>query len=597
MNSLLWPLANHLWQSTLFAGAAGLLTLALRTNDARVRHWVWMTASCKFLIPLAVLTALGGQIQWRPAAVRARSNVAVAMDQVSRPFAEPAISHDGSAAARIAAASVLPEILWGIWACGFLGIAGSWWIRWRRLRAAVWAGERLYLDIPIPARSSPTALEPGIFGVFQPVLVLPEGIFDRLTPEQLEAVIAHEMSHVRHRDNLVAAVHMVVETAFWFHPLVWFIGRQMVSEREHACDEEVLRLGSAPKVYAEGILNVCKLYMESPLACASGVTGADLKKRIAAIMTNRMGRRLNFARKLALASAGAAALAGPLMVGMMNAPAMRAQAAAAGERPAFEVASIKPGAGGPGVSIGMDRSGEFHSNNAPLLSLIAYAYGVQSFQVYGAPAWVSSARYDIVAKREVNKPEGPPRRESIESMSADMKLRVQTLLEDRCQLRVHHETKELPVVAVVASKGGPKLQPSNCVVVDPQNPPQLKPGEPRPAFCGNMGQHKSDNGLTITGTGITMGDLVRWLGFQTGRTMIDRTGYTAKFNFTMEWTPDNISGVPVLEAGADAATPSSEPGGPSLSSALQQQLGLKMESTKGPVDVLVIDRVEKPSGN
>ncbi|MDR3701933.1 MAG: M56 family metallopeptidase [Candidatus Sulfopaludibacter sp.] len=596
MTSLLWPLANHLWQSTLFAGAAGLLTLALRTNRARVRHWVWLTASCKFLIPLAVLIALGGQIQWRPAAGTARSNVAMAMDRVSRPFTAPAVSHDWPAAAPVPAASLLPEILFGIWACGFLGIAGSWWIRWRRLRAAVWAGEPLHLDIPIPARSSPTALEPGIFGVFRPLLVLPEGIFERLPPEQLEAVIAHEMSHVRRRDNLTAAVHMLVETVFWFHPLVWFIGRRMVSEREHACDEEVLRLGNAPKVYAEGILNVCKLYVESPLACASGVTGADLKNRIAAIMTNRTGRRLNFARKLALAAAGAAALAAPLVLGMMNAPAIRAQAAAAGERPSFEVASVKPAAGGPGISIGIDRSGEFHTRNTPLLTLIAYAYGVQSFQVYGAPAWVRSEAYDIVAKREVNKPEGPPQKESIESMSAGMKLRVQMLLEERCRLRMHHETKELPVVALVAAKGGPKLQPSNCVTVDPQNPPQLKPGEPRPAFCGNLGQHKSETGFTLTGTGITMGDFVHWLAAQTGRTIIDRTGYTANFNFTMEWTPDTVSGIPGLEAGADAAAPSSDPGGPSLASALQQ-LGLRMESTKGPVDVLVIDRVEKPSGN
>jgi len=597
MNSLWWPLANHLWQSTLFAGAAGLLTLALRTNDARVRHWVWLAASCKFLLPLAVLTALGGQIQWRPAAVTARSNVAAVVAQVSRPFGEPALRHDWTAAAPVPATSLLPEVLWCIWACGFLGIAGSWWIRWRRLRAAVWAGEPLHLDIPIPARFSPSVLEPGIFGVFRPVLVLPEGIFERLTPDQLEAVIAHEMSHVRHRDNLAAAVHMLVETVFWFHPLVWFIGRRMVSEREHACDEEVLRLGNAPKVYAEGILNVCKLYVESPLACASGVTGADLKKRIAAIMTNRMGRRLNFARKLALAAVGAAAVAGPLMVGMMDAPAIRAQGAP-GERPSFEVASVKPAAGGPGVSIGVDRSGEFHTTNAPLLTLIGYAYDVQSFQVYAAPAWVRTERYDIVAKREVVKPEGPPKRESVESMSADIKLRVQMLLEDRFQLRVHRETKELPVVAVVAAKGGPKLQPSACVTVDLQHPPPpLKPGEPRPAFCGNMGQHPSDHGLTITGTGTSMADLVRWLGFQTGRTMIDRTGYTAKFNFTMEWTPDTVSGTPGPEAPPETAAPSSDPGGPSLASALQQQLGLKMESTKGPVEVLVIDRVEKPSGN
>jgi bla regulator protein blaR1 len=84
--------------------------------------------------------------------------------------------------------------------------------------------------------------------------LLPEGIFDRLTPTQLEAVIAHELCHVRHRDNLIAAIHMFVETAFWFHPLVWWIGKRMVEERERACDEEVLRLGSEPRVYAEGIL-------------------------------------------------------------------------------------------------------------------------------------------------------------------------------------------------------------------------------------------------------------------------------------------------------------------------------------------------------
>src|SRR5581483_6219205 len=113
-----------------------------------------------------------------------------------------------------------------------------------------------------------------------PVLLLPANLFDRLTPGQLHAVIEHELCHVRHRDNLVAALHMFVETVFWFHPMVWWIGKRMVAERERACDEEVLRLGSAPRAYAEGILNVCKSYLPSPLDCASGITGSDLKKRI-----------------------------------------------------------------------------------------------------------------------------------------------------------------------------------------------------------------------------------------------------------------------------------------------------------------------------
>jgi beta-lactamase regulating signal transducer with metallopeptidase domain len=109
-------------------------------------------------------------------------------------------------------------------------------------------------------------------------MLLPEGIFDRLTVPQLKGVIAHELCHVHYRDNVIAAIHMFVETLFWFHPLVWWIGRRMVEERERACDEEVLRLGSEPRVYAEGILNVCKLYVESPLVCVAGITGLILSE-------------------------------------------------------------------------------------------------------------------------------------------------------------------------------------------------------------------------------------------------------------------------------------------------------------------------------
>ena len=103
------------------------------------------------------------------------------------------------------------------------------------------------------------------------------GIIERLTPTQLEAVLAHELTHVWRRDNLTAAMHMIVEAVFWFHPLVWWIGARLVEERERACDEEVLRLGNEAQVYAESILKVCQFYIESPLACVSGVTGSDLR--------------------------------------------------------------------------------------------------------------------------------------------------------------------------------------------------------------------------------------------------------------------------------------------------------------------------------
>src|SRR5258708_23167465 len=289
-------LANHLWQSTLFAGLAGLLTLTLRNNHARLRHGVWLADSCTFLIPLPGLVAMGGHIRWRSAPDTTQSNWSVVLEEVSQSFPASAVSSPLLANAP-PAASPLPAILLGIWAFGFVGISCSWWIRWRRIRAVVRAGSPVHMEIPIRAMCSRTSLEPGVFGVFRPVLLLPEGIFERLAPAQLQAVIAHELCHVRHRDNPIAAMHMFVETVFWFHPLVWWIGKRMVEERERACDEEVLRLGSEPRVYAEGILNVCKSYLSSPLACTSGVTGADLKRRIEAIVTNRAARNLDPIRK------------------------------------------------------------------------------------------------------------------------------------------------------------------------------------------------------------------------------------------------------------------------------------------------------------
>ncbi len=133
------------------------------------------------------------------------------------------------------------------------------------------------MGLPVPVRVSATLREPGVFGGFRPVLLLPEGITEKLTPAQLEAVLTHEMRHVKRRDNLATALHMMAEAVFWFHPLVRWIWARLVEERERACDEEVLRAGLDPQTYAEGILKVCEFYLKSPLDCMAGVSGANLK--------------------------------------------------------------------------------------------------------------------------------------------------------------------------------------------------------------------------------------------------------------------------------------------------------------------------------
>ena len=154
--------------------------------------------------------------------------------------------------------------------------------------------------------------------MLRPILLLPAGVVDRLTTQQFEAVLAHELCHVRRRDNLTSAIHMIVEAVFWFHPLVWWIGARLIEERERACDEEVLRLGAARQAYAQGILNVCRFCVEAPLKCVSGVGRGDIGKRIERIMGCQEPLGLNAGRKLLLASAGLAALAIPVLVGLLN---------------------------------------------------------------------------------------------------------------------------------------------------------------------------------------------------------------------------------------------------------------------------------------
>jgi hypothetical protein len=172
-----------------------------------------------------------------------------------------------------------------------------------RVRAAVNSAKPLQFEAPIPVRASSSHLEPGVVGIVRPILLLPEGIAAHLTPEELRAIVAHEVCHLRRQDNLTAAIHMLVEAIFWFYPLVWWLGARLIDERERACDEAVVRSGNDPEVYAEGILKVCRFYVAAPVACAAGVTGADLKKRIESIMTHRLTVQLTLAKKVMLAAA------------------------------------------------------------------------------------------------------------------------------------------------------------------------------------------------------------------------------------------------------------------------------------------------------
>src|SRR5688572_14569919 len=304
------PVANHLWQSTLFVAAVWLITLALRKNRAAVRHSLWVAASIKFLIPFALLFSIGTLSHWP--AVRASQVSAFAA--IGQPFGDSSVSIPIGATSWWGATGW--TILLYVWIFGFVASILWWAVQWLQLRRVVREATAVNMDVPIPTRVHGGQLEPGVVGIFRPVLLLPEGIADHLSPAQLQAVLAHELCHVRRRDNFTAAIHMIVEALFWFHPVVWWMRLRLIDEQERACDEEVLRLGGDPQVYAESILKVCESYLTSRSMCVSGITSSNLRKRIGDIMRNHRALRLSFSKALLLAVAAIAAVAAPIMMGM-----------------------------------------------------------------------------------------------------------------------------------------------------------------------------------------------------------------------------------------------------------------------------------------
>jgi uncharacterized protein (TIGR03435 family) len=613
-------LGNHLWQSTLFAGAAGLLTLIMRKQHARVRHWLWLAASVKFLIPFSLLVNLGNLLAWSRASEGTKAGLYFAVEQIGQPFTQPfiqpvmapVVSQSSTSTMFATLLHLLPPILVAAWLSGFAVVLLVWWARWRRVSSAVRAAAPLRegreiealrrnegpagIRTSIAIKLSRASLEPGIFGIARPVLVWPEGISAHLDDAHLDAILAHELWHVRRRDNLAAAIHMVVEALFWFHPLVWWLGARLVDERERACDEAVVAMGSERHLYAESILKVCEFCLGSPLACVSGVTGSDLKKRMVYIMTERIARKLDFGRKLLLSTAAVLAFTLPIVFGVVNAPPVRAQEQAEGtgaSAPAYKSASIQPHKSVNGVNEPFDimfGPDGVKATGTTLQSVIGMAYGVQADLISGAPDWVGTEKYDINLKLD------PPASDTAKPAGGigaqRLQLTLQSFLADRFKLTQHRETKDLQVYELVVAEGGSKLKETKPAFLNPNgiNGPE---GPLPPKGMMRMGPGE------LTDHGTTLAPLVEQLSWQLGHTVLDKTGLKGNYDFSLRWTPgESEAGMMKLTGSAPATEgASSASSGPTLFTALEDQLGLKLIPQTSPMQVLVIDHVEKPTEN
>jgi len=266
-----------------------------------------------------------------------------------------------------------------------------------------------------------------------------------------------------------------------------------------------------------------------------------------------------------------------------------AMAQAPAARPQFEVASVKPNTSGtPNDRINGPLGGNrFAATNINLRLLITLAYNVKNFEISGGNGVVDTGRYDIEARAAEARPG-----------EEQARLMLQALLADRFQLMVHRETKEVPVYVLVPVKGGAKLaepKEGSCIKFDPASPPPPPtPGQPPPKFCGGfmMGPN------TLRGGRISMKQFAEGLSNILGRPIIDKTGYTGTLDVALEFSQEGVDMVGLF-GGAPfiVGKPPDDDTKPSIFTALQDQLGLKLESQKGPAQILVVDHAEKASEN
>jgi len=598
-------LKNHLWQSTLFALGAAVLTLTLRKNHARTRYWVMFAASLKFLIPFWPLVSLGGLLAVSHRSGAQQRSVSLVMDEISQHFMQTTVQHLGDTTPISPHPSLLlnlPLLIAAVWVLGCFVIVFMWLVSWRRVRITLREAspvtqmrelrmlrevERKFgISTEIQMVFSSFAFGPAVYGIHPPVLIWPSNISSLLDDSQLRAILTHELCHVRRRDNLTGALHMLVQAIFWFHPMVWWLGSCLELERERACDEDVLNLTDRPYTYAQGILKVCEFCLESPLACISGVTGANLQRRIREIMATRTIAKLSTNKKLLLCTALLGAVLVPILSGQVaqdrspTAPTpstsptntMSDTGATGISRPrfeAFEVATIKPVASDAKTSrfITLQGVNRFVAKDYTLKLLIAAAYNLNPKAISGGPEWIDSDHFDILALSP-----GDVRPTHDEQMAM-----LRSLLTSRFGLTFHREPKKFSIYALEVAKDGPKLKPTTLTS---DQPPVVGPGMVYPQR------------IVLPARNATMADFVSLLQRAIlDRPVVDSTGLSGRYDFDLEWAPDETQfGGEVPSASADAPAPP-------LFQAVQQELGLKLTAREGFASAFAIDTVNKPSAN
>ena len=601
-------LVDFLWQGAIVGLLLWLVLAMLRHRSANVRYAVSCLAlAAMTLLPIATITALWTRSSALavPGAGAMSGVAAVTMPQTMLP---------------IWLVSDTPRIVWlaqlqlwalPIWSAGVLlfSIRLAWGYRhsfaMRRGEPCTDAevlstlrdlADRIGITRPIRVLATSIADGPAVVGWLRPAVLLPPAAAMGITPQQLRAVLAHELAHIKRHDYLVNIFQVVVETIFFYHPAVWWTSKQIRIERELCCDDVAVSSCGDPVGYARALTTLARQQLASP-ALAMAATGGSLLHRV---------QRLIGAEPREL---GPARVPGVIVVALaigcvvLNLDWLQAfgQSQVPADAPRFDVASVKVNRQNNNQISLMRQNGTYSALGVSLGVLIRTAYDVQEFQIANGPAWMDSMRFDVVAKE----PEGLTRPAPGTMGPTPHQLMVRALLEERFGLAVHKETRELPVYALVPARGdgrlGPQLQrsTSDCSSGAARNrtgaPPAVTSPWERPACGTNVGPGIIVAGARTMAQIATAFSALTNTGSSLNRLVVDRTGFEGEFDMTLRFTPENIPNFG--PGGPPPGLAAVDPNGPSIFTAVQEQLGLKLDSQRGPVEVLVIDGAELPTEN
>jgi len=439
-------------------------------------------------------------------------------------------------------------------------------------------------------RISASCAVPITVGLLHPITILPEDCAQR-PHAQLDAVLIHEAEHARRFDPLIKWLALLNRAVYWFHPAAWWLERELSMLAEEACDAVVLECGHDPHDYAETLVAMARSVSRSGArvnVVGVAMPGGFLPQRIRKIIQGGAAPRISRTRLAFVVAACAIANAA-----FASATLERSrQLMSPGDNSAFDVISITAKkVDKPGDLLGNYHTlpvGTYTANHTGLRALIATEFFRDYNKrrlVIGGPAWIDSETFDIKASTK-----GSPGKE-------EEQLMIQRLVEGKFKLAMHHETRQLPIYALVMSEPlrlGPQLalhsDNAKC-----SNSPLKQPGpsEPMPAYCQGFFMNPRPGDMRETGNEVVMERFGTFLSQSLDRTVVDRTGLNGFYDFSIEFAPSWGWG---SEPTADGSAPPSS-ALPSIFTAVREQLGLELLPQTGPVDVIVVDHAEEPSEN